>query len=131
MNAVMMRAFRDELSKIAAVGGLAGMDPVRAGAGIGALAAFGLQYMANKAPKGGKSVQQKIFEKKEQEINYDAKVSKKEGKKPSFYGKVQKITAKPMSQLATLATKHPVQAAIPAAILGANAGAIVAKHLFK
>ena len=63
MTAVTMRAFRDELEKIA-IAGLPAMSPVQVGTGIGALAAFGLQVMANRAPKGGKSAQQKVFEKR-------------------------------------------------------------------
>jgi hypothetical protein len=132
MNLVTMRAFRDELSKIAADGGLAGLSPTIVGAGIGAVAAFGAQVIANKAPKGGgKSSQQMRYEQLERDINAETKNRKKQGKQPTFYGKMKQIAAKPMTQMAALATKHPAQAAIPAAILGAYTGALVAKHLTK
>jgi hypothetical protein len=125
MDVTTLRACKDELEKIAA----AGMSPAVTGAGIGALAAFGLQYLANKAPKDGKSMQRQAFEKIEQNVDYDKKRVKKEGKKSSFWQKSKQITAKPMSQLAALAEKHPIQAAIPAAVLGASAGARIGKAL--
>lgn len=129
MNSVMLAAMRDEMEKIADAAALVAKNPVVIGAVIGALGAAGVQYGANVAPKGGKSLQQKIFEKHEQNIAYDERQRRKEKVKPTFHSEYARITAKPMRELADLAAKHPIRASMPAASLGASAGASIARAL--
>jgi hypothetical protein len=141
MNVVTVRAFRDELTKIAAAGGLAGLsakalgvlksNPMAVSAALGAATFVAAQYAANRAPKdGGKSGQQRLFSRIQASSEHDEKQRKKEGKKPTFVSESRRILAKPMSQLATLSTKHPLPAALPAAAVGAKVGVEFAKLLF-
>jgi hypothetical protein len=131
MNADTVRGFADEMEKLAQGGSISSiiMDPSVILPAAGALMAVGAQALANRAPKGGKSVQQKIFEKRELELGYEARERKREGKKPTFTDETNRITAKPLRELAALAAKHPFKAALPAAAIGAGLGASIARAL--
>jgi hypothetical protein len=128
MDSRTLYAFSDEIQKIAGFKDKV-LDPSVLLPAVGA-AVFGVaQYMANRAPKGEKSTQQKAFEKAERSVDYDEAQRKKEGKKPGFLSETSRITAKPMRELADLAAKHPVKAAIPTAAVGAMAGRTIARMM--
>ena len=98
-------------------------------AALGALALTGLQAMSNVRGRTGKSVQQRLSEKAERSAKVELEAAKREGRKPTFMEEARGATAPALSRLADVATRHPVKAALPAAIPGAVLGTTIAKYL--
>ena len=128
MDPRTLRAFADELQKIAGAKQFLQRPDVFLPA-LGAAVLGTAQYLANRAPAGGKSPQQKAFSRAEAVTAMNEKERKKEGREPTLVEDVDRVTAKPMRQLADIAAKHPVKSAIPSAAVGALIGRGVARVL--
>lgn len=103
-------------------------NPAAAGAIIGAAALTGAQYLANKRfHKNAPSAQEKIVDRANYNIKQTAREAKAEGRKLTFTEEVAQITAKPAKELAELAAKHPVKAALPMAAIGASLGSNIVR----
>jgi hypothetical protein len=106
-------------------------SPEAVGAAIGAGVLFGIQAMANRKGKDGLSAQQRTMRERERHITSDLEAKEREGRGLGFSDKVKKITARPYSQLADLATEYPVRSALRMGMAGAAGGATIARILTK
>jgi hypothetical protein len=105
------------------------VDPALAGAVIGGLATVGIQALSNMPDKSGTSAQERAYKKNQLSAEEDVRRAKREKRNLSTVEELRSITAKPMSQLATYAKKHPFLSALPAAAVGAPIGAAIGRSL--
>jgi hypothetical protein len=128
MNARTLAAFSDELGKIAGVVETMKRPDVYLPI-LGASALGAAQYLANRAPKGGRSGQERIADEREWKLSQSEKERKRTGEKPGFGTKFKRVQARTARDYADYAKKNPGKAAIPAALIGALSGRRLARAI--